>query len=333
MWLYFEIEDLRFGIFQEGKMLEKLYNYWKYSLKSVTIKSKINDKQVWKIRTIKADKTYSIIDRKSSSIFFYYSSNYDFIELNSFIREIIVKLTMEKGWIWLHASSFKYRNKTYVVAGPKGFGKTTWLMYAVKKMGAKIIVNDQVPVNLKNGKLWTYRWRPDVKVSKNTINMLDMNIPIEENDSILRYMIFPNAMHSSIYDFEGHYKLTKQLVKPYVNDEIIQYEVDFENEIYELIVLTEENDEKIISSEIEKMNAIKLLEEDREFITPRKGSDWSKNYNYWNKRFTHSSISKNAYDKEDEIIKKMCTSIRIVKVNNRITIDKIGRMFREDECE
>lgn len=331
MWLYFEMDDIQFGLYQEGEILDKLYNYWKYSLKNVTIKSKIEDKRVWKIKTVKAEKTYSTIDRNSRNILFSYLSDYDFLELNSFIRELIVKMTLEKGWIWLHASSFKYNDKTYVVAGPKGFGKTTWLIYAVEKMGAKIVVNDQVPTALKDGKLYTFRWRPDVKVSQNTIKMMEMHRPTEADDKESKYMFFPNEMHYSIYDFNGHYKLTSQHVEPYVVDKNIQFVDDYENEIYELIILTDEAKEIILDSESQKMKAVNSFEIDREFVTPRKGSKWHENYNYWNKRFTNIKVSKEAFDTEDKIIKKLCTSIRMIKVNNRMSLDEIERILKKYE--
>ena len=94
------------------------------------------------------------------------------VQINSLIRELITKLSLSTGVIWLHASCVSIRGHGVVFLGKKGAGKTTIAMYLAMKGDGLFISNDQVPIYLTGDDIYTIGWRPDLKFTPDTAKFL-----------------------------------------------------------------------------------------------------------------------------------------------------------------
>ena len=153
--------NYKLNIYLDNLLLKRFSEFWKSFL---TKDSQFDITDEWDIYFISSINTSTQVNYETRQIYHYHNSICDLTELNNLIRETIVKLSAMDGVVWIHCSGFIIENKTYLVIGNKGDGKTTMLLNMINK-GAKFLGNDQLPIFEYNKKICTYLWRPDIKIS------------------------------------------------------------------------------------------------------------------------------------------------------------------------
>lgn len=329
MWMYFEYGKIKFNLLCEKSILEKISLMFKCSFDNIKLSESNTEKTDWTVITYKRRENHTIIDRKSQTIIYEYDSEYEFLEIYSFLREMIVKLTVEKGWFWVHACCFEINGKVTIVLGTKGSGKTTSLLYAANRFSANIIGNDQIPIYVSNGKLCTYTWRVDVKSTVETINLFENNkINLVESENS-RVMIFPEYDYYKEYDFDGMKKLTGQEILPYIKYGEFNYCFVSKGEyILDNIIILDENIEEESSKDRKYiLKSMKNLLKDREFITPSKAREWKKYISYWNKRITNLKITEESIKAEKKIFECFTNEEKITVIKAKTCLNTIGRII------
>lgn len=312
MFLYLELLNVRlYFCHTNPEVLERLNIFWTLYTDYCEISNEVTREYDWLIDCKRSKKEFISINYPQHYILFVYSTQYDYLEINSLIRELIVKLTVEKGVLWLHASSFSIGNKVFVVVGIKGHGKTTWMTIASKYLNARFICNDQLPIQIINGKPYTRKWRPDIKITQGTLDILGENI----RENVDRYMIFENEKNDIMFDFYGFSKLTGQSIVPISKQ--ISWDFKFESTNWK-----EVTNVILLNRKVNNFDRINLLDEfekiklDKECVIPSKAQKWNENFAYWNKRMTKLFIEKKHIDNETKDIEIFADSVTSIVVNN-----------------
>ena len=90
--------------------------------------------------------------------------------------EYFSKIALSQGAVFLHGSSFVVDDICFVVLGPKGSGKTHWLVTALALCNGWYIGNDQLYVRTIDQQVTTRRWRPDVKIRAGTLRSVGLPV-------------------------------------------------------------------------------------------------------------------------------------------------------------
>ena len=100
-------------------------------------------------------------------------------------------LALERNILMFHAAAVfsPYTQKSYIILGGKGAGKTTLIVYLCRELGMHIIANDRVLSGLEDGKLFTYGGTSWLDVRRTALcasSWLSENtrINMPENDNI-----------------------------------------------------------------------------------------------------------------------------------------------------
>lgn len=236
----------------------------------------------------------------------YYRGKYNYFSIYSVIREYIVKSSLTKGIVWFHASAFMIHNKVILVIGKKNSGKTTWLLEALVKSNAQFVGNDQIPVFESNGKLYTQRWRPEIKVKY-------------YNDLIKNALVFGNKESYNFFDINQYNNITgNDFKKLYLKFDSVEKIKSYE--INSIIYLDEMNcDIQLISDKTQKHKMLKNIECDTEYLSPVKLENWNKVIPYWNKRINFIKFNKNSLLKKYDKFKEcFVSSVNFYSSNNRL---------------
>lgn len=315
-YLYFCFQDMEFALYAEDSILLKLESIW------VEISAKVLygdcPQHAWKIISEYSAHNETKICWKHKCIYHYHTNPYLFFENNSLIKEIIIKFALSKGFIWVHGSVFRVKNKTILILGSKGSGKTTWLMTSLLKCNGQFICNDQLPLYLKKGKLFTCKWRSDIKVSPDTLKCIK-NVPMDDCD---RYLIFPQNKQLEVFDITTFSQLTNQKISkcftiPVSTDSLHEYNID-----YVICLSSDYNSINKLNSSDMKYFWDKYFASDTEVITPEKFLEWDLHIPYWNKRIKKLPVIPNGLTRGKKIIKELL-STQSYGSNNRLPIDKI----------
>ncbi len=167
-------------------LLDALAEYWEGSLERVFSCTTEPGDGTWHVlfrKALDGVPTFYKTDPSTRAIDCIYASESPLIEAISLSRELITKAALLEGTVWLHASAFRISGRTFLVIGPKGAGKTTWLFVALLVAGAEFISNDQTPLDDVDGSLVVRRWRPDIKVRRPTLALLDESFTPAIDDS------------------------------------------------------------------------------------------------------------------------------------------------------
>lgn len=278
----------------------KVQKFWKGFLKKDL---RFNIEKKWTIEFHRGEPK-TIIDYDNNILWHYHKSVCDLTEFNNFFRETIVKLSAIDGVLWLHCSSFNLNNKTYLVIGKKGFGKTTLLLNTLNKCKATFISNDQLPVFIYQGAAYCLCWRPDIKISL-------------INDKKMLYLVNQNIPYSFIDYRKMSDRLKKEIVPATINLSINVVP----NEIFkvdEIIVLS--NEQKIKSF---NDNFINYVIDDLETILPFKLENISKYIPYWNKRIVKINMSECANRVVENCINTLNIQCSKYFVGNRLDFDLV----------
>lgn len=312
MLLYYEVLGVRIYISLENeKVLYDLRDFWKGYADRCEIHMSRGEKVDCYIQCYSDSEKDDFIEYDDHAEL-YYKSNYDFLVICSLLRELTIKLSVQKGVLWLHASSFSVNGEVVVVIGTKGGGKTTSLCLASKYLNAKFICNDQLPLLMSEGKVYTQKWRPDIKITNDTLKMVNEELWGEAD----RWMLFEKEKNYNLFDFNGIYQLTGQDVKALSNGVSwdFRYEDNSLKSIKRIVLLNDENDCFNITSINNVLDDIKA---DRECIIPSKAIRWNENFDYWNKHYTKLNISTEQLDNEVKLFKYINQEIETLMVNNK----------------
>lgn len=100
-------------------------------------------------------------------------------------------LALERGIMMFHSAAVfsPHTQKSYVILGGKGAGKTTLTAYLCRELGMHIIANDRVLAGLEEGKLFTYGGTSWLDVRRTAICASswlreNMRINMPENDNM-----------------------------------------------------------------------------------------------------------------------------------------------------
>lgn len=176
-------------------LLERLGNYWEGSLDEVALSYTVPAHRGWSVFFECAQDGVEIsqTDVLARQVVHLHAAESEFLEAMLLSAELITKLALVGGTIWIHGSAFQLGDKTVLVAGRKGVGKTFWLLAALFKLGARYIGNDQLPLEEYEGIPSTRRWRPDIKIRPTTMKLLDIPLPnVGRLDRVL-WMVTPGS--------------------------------------------------------------------------------------------------------------------------------------------
>ncbi|MDP2104145.1 MAG: hypothetical protein Q8K26_04460, partial [Candidatus Gracilibacteria bacterium] len=95
----------------------------------------------------------------------------------------IDKIMMELGFQLFHLGAVKMGEKTILVAGDKGAGKTTTIVMALEQLGAQYIANDRVWGKVMENGLMIIEREADTKIGEKTI--IDSTILSKTEDPLL----------------------------------------------------------------------------------------------------------------------------------------------------
>ena len=254
------------------------------------------------------------IDYENHILYHFHNSVCDLTEFNNFFREAIVKLSSMDGVLWLHCSSFNLNNKTYLVLGKKGFGKTTLLLNAILECKATFISNDQLPIFIFNNSAYCLSWRPDIKIS------------LSDNQKSL-YLVNHKIPYSFINYENMSIRLKKTIVAPNTNLTIAVKP----NEIFRVDMIIVLSDKQDIVSFCE--NFIDYAIDDSETILPFKLKNMAKYMPYWNKRILDIKLSNNASKKVNNCINVLNYQCSKYCVGNRIDFDLVKKELLEAKID
>ena len=306
-YIEFYFLDYKYKVFTEKTLLSKIREFWKGFL----IKEKEYKKfKEWEVLFIKDKKSSTKIDYEKKVIEHRHNSICDLTEFNNLFREIIVKISAMDGMVWLHCSAFMVKDKTILVVGKKGYGKTTLLLNAITNMGAEFIGNDQIPLLIENNDIYCYSWRPDVKVCTNRSKKSECKL-----EKIFKTLYLVN--NTIPYNFINFKSMSKRLGKqviPPVNDLNIQCTEHKLNKVDYIFVLYNQKD----ITELKNTSILEYIIDDPETILQFKLRNLREYMPYWNKRIVDINVKKEAEEENSKIINLINNKCKTFLVGNRI---------------
>lgn len=170
-YLQFKFLDTYIICSGDSDFLTRLYCYWK-DCKLVSFVNSFPEHSFWHV-CFSMQKPFLKTKYLIGETYFYnITKSPSMVQINSLIRELITKLSLSAGVIWLHASCVSINGHGVVFLGRKGAGKTTLAMYVAMNGYGLFISNDQVPVFLIDDDIYTIGWRPDLKFTPDTAKLL-----------------------------------------------------------------------------------------------------------------------------------------------------------------
>lgn len=320
-FLHFQFNDIGFNIYADENILKSLNCFWCLTMDVRYDSSFEND---WSIKIVLmneiSDSTF--VDYDGKTIVYYISKVSPINRINSFIREFITKITLARGYIWLHASACNILGKGCIIMGPKGNGKTTHLLNAYFNFGAEVIGNDQIPVRINNGHIVAYRWRPDIKFSPRTIHLVGGNSIAIQDNQVDRFLWMPDPKQYSVIDFEDLSFRRKQKIKSF-HYTPIRMSAQREFQISKLIFLDEQSSPTWCELSFEQASWYlhHALGADKENLTPCKLQNWNKQVPYWNERISIERLDTDAEFIADQTINTMLEDLKIFRLYNRVDLD------------
>ena len=282
---------------ETGKKVKKFWNSFLIKQDDMEIE------QEWDISFSRDTEESTKIDYDNKTIIHKHNSICDITEFNNFFRETIVKLSSMSGVVWLHCSAFEFNNKVFLVLGKKGDGKTTVLMNALNSLKATFIGNDQLPLFIHKGEVYTYCWRPDIKVTT------------RNNDSKTLYLVNNKTPYSFLDARLMSKRVGKNIVFATHNKDIM---ID-SNKLFKVDnILILNNKQEIRKT---KADFLKFVIDDPEVIIPYKLLNLKKYMPYWNKRITTIKLDSNADNTAKKCLKQINKQCNKYLVGNRLNFN------------
>ena len=307
--------NYKLNIYLDNLLLKRFSEFWKSFL---TKDSQFDITDEWDIYFISSINTSTQVNYETRQIYHYHNSVCDLTELNNLIRETIVKLSAMDGVVWIHCSGFIIENKTYLVIGNKGDGKTTMLLNMINK-GAKFLGNDQLPIFEYNKRICTYLWRPDIKISMDyAVEMGITNKKQTAKEEKVLYLVNNKIPYGFIDAKKMSERIRKKITLP-DKEMRITMPLNKKNQIDYLIFLDKEQ----ILDEYKENNILNKIKDDQETILAYKLKDMEKYMPYWNKRIKQIRLNKDAYKVNETIIDELTKQTKKIICGNRMKFDYV----------
>ena len=307
--------NYKLNIYLDNLLLKRFSEFWESFL---TKDSQFDINDEWDIYFISSINTSTQVNYETRQIYHYHNSICDLTELNNLIRETIVKLSAMDGIVWLHCSGFMIENKTYLVIGNKGDGKTTMLLNMMNK-GAKFLGNDQLPIFEYNKKICTYLWRPDIKISMDyAVEMGITNKKQTAKEEKVLYLVNNKIPYGFIDAKKMSERIRKKITLP-DKEMRITMPLNKKNQIDYLIFLYKEQ----ILDEYKENNILNKIKDDQETILAYKLKDMEKYMPYWYKRIKQIRLNKDAYKVNETIIDELTKQTKKIICGNRMKFDYV----------
>lgn len=309
-----------FNIFADNKLLLKLSKFWNSYLE------KNEDTTIWwEIYFKKGNKSYTEIDYEKRQIIHVHNSVCEITEINNLIRETIVKITARDGIIWLHCSAFKIKDKTILVVGNKGDGKTTMLLNTILQCKGKFVGNDQLPIFIRNNNVYCFSWRPDIKISIDYAKKIGIasNTRIYPEDTKVVYLVNNNIPYQFINMEKMTKRIGKNVIQPIAKIDIKEVENKISKIDY-IFILSKE--QKIY--EIKNKDLLEYVENDPETILEYKLLNMEKYMPYWNKRIKSVKINPKAKKNNNKILQMMNNNCRYFSIGNRLEFTEVKKFIK-----
>ena len=330
--LYFRCAGISFSISADPVLLNKLYLYWSRTL---CVCWQSSSDCTWNISVIEKPGGHEYVHIEYHSGNVLYENPYrGKIELiNSFIRELITKLLLRNGYIWLHAAAFLINGNGILIAGKKGTGKTTNLLNALLGHGASFISNDQVALKYFDNEVFAVKWRPDIKVSPETLGFLNVRGVNTNNWRCVpdKYLIMPIAKQYASIDFDLLSTTRKQRIKPCHAVSCIRG-VKTEYTPISTVIFLDEISMPVVEKLPSEMTLVQfhdMFESDNENIMPDDLNHWDKRIPYWQKRITGILANEEACESAANTLKKLSEKAQSYRLFCRADLDLISNLLYE----
>lgn len=322
----FLLINIPFQINGDAVLIKSLRSFWEGMLEDISIDSNQHSQQdTWKIHirhtSVSSEHTTLNLSQKLIQYEVPLEDNI-LMRTISMMREILVKVSLSEGFCWLHASAFKLNKKTLLVIGNKGYGKSTWLMSALYYNRAAFIGNDQVPIICRNGNLNVYRWRPDIKISPDTLRCIGINNGVQSNKKPDRFILMPFQNQYDHIDFPSWSESRKQNIQPFPID--FSYNIaELENAVSGIIYLDKSapNNIEVVHGDYKKSIWESYLQ-DPEVIFPNQLPSWFEEKDYW-LRLNGLTVSRKVIHDSEKCKNILLSETPLYRVNYRLSIDEM----------
>ncbi|MER5553530.1 hypothetical protein ABT001_17990 [Streptomyces sp. NPDC002793] len=91
------------------------------------------------------------------------------VQILDFVRDLVIRHEENLGTVVLHASGLHRDGEAVIIAGPKGAGKTTTLLSALRRPGWEYFTGDKLFCTIEDGEVFVHPWRDYPYVGVGTI--------------------------------------------------------------------------------------------------------------------------------------------------------------------
>lgn len=91
------------------------------------------------------------------------------VQVLDFVRDLVIRNEESRGTVVLHASGITDGKSAVAIAGPKGAGKTTTMLSALRAPGWDYFTGDKMFCEVVDGEVWVHPWRDYPYVGVGTI--------------------------------------------------------------------------------------------------------------------------------------------------------------------
>ncbi|AEN10091.1 MULTISPECIES: hypothetical protein [unclassified Streptomyces] len=91
------------------------------------------------------------------------------VQVLDFVRDLVIRHEETLGTVVLHASGLHRDGEAVIIAGPKGAGKTTTLLSALRRPGWQYFTGDKLFCTIEDGEILVHPWRDYPYVGVGTI--------------------------------------------------------------------------------------------------------------------------------------------------------------------
>ncbi|MFJ7626088.1 hypothetical protein ACIQZN_06315 [Streptomyces sp. NPDC097595] len=91
------------------------------------------------------------------------------VQVIDFVRDLVIRHEEDLGTVVLHASGLYRDDEAVIIAGPKGAGKTTTLLSALRRPGWRYFTGDKLFCTVEDGRVTVHPWRDYPYVGVGTI--------------------------------------------------------------------------------------------------------------------------------------------------------------------
>ncbi len=109
------------------------------------------------------------VDARKDNTFLLRITDGSAVQVLDFVRDLVIRNEEDLGTVVLHASGLHRDGEAVVIAGPKGAGKTTTLLSALRRPGWRYFTGDKLFCTLDDGRVTVHPWRDYPYVGVGTI--------------------------------------------------------------------------------------------------------------------------------------------------------------------